>query len=80
MAVKRVKFTFPENLIKEPLIYNLGREFRSSRTCAWPMSMRRRAGSCSNSKATPAEIERSLSLGAGQGRPRRPRRGDVIEG
>jgi len=28
MAVKRVRFTFPENLIKEPLIYNLGHEFR----------------------------------------------------
>jgi len=27
MAVKRVRFTFPENLIKEPLIYNLGHEF-----------------------------------------------------
>ena len=28
MALKRVRFTFPENLIREPLIYNLGHEFR----------------------------------------------------
>ena len=27
MAVKRVKFTFPEDLIKEPIIYKLGHEF-----------------------------------------------------
>ena len=27
MALKRVRFTFPEDLIKEPLIYQLGRNF-----------------------------------------------------
>ena len=27
MAVKRVRMTFPENLIQEPIIYQLGREF-----------------------------------------------------
>ena len=27
MASARVRLTFPENLIKEPLIYNLGRDF-----------------------------------------------------
>ena len=27
MAKRRVRFTFPERLITEPLIYNLGRKF-----------------------------------------------------
>lgn len=27
MALKRIRFTFPETLIKEPLIYQMGREF-----------------------------------------------------
>ncbi len=27
MATRQVMFTFPENLIKEPVIYNLGQQF-----------------------------------------------------
>ena len=27
MAIRRVKFTFPTELIKEPIIYNLGHRF-----------------------------------------------------
>ncbi len=27
MAVRRVKLTFPEELIKEPIVYNLGHRF-----------------------------------------------------
>lgn len=27
MARQRIKFTFPENLIKEPIIYQLGQKF-----------------------------------------------------
>ena len=27
MAIARVRLTFPETLIREPLIYNLGRDF-----------------------------------------------------
>lgn len=27
MAKRRIKFTFPTSLVKEPLIYQLGREF-----------------------------------------------------
>tara|TARA_B100000686_G_C16770336_1_gene964675 strand:- start:1007 stop:1249 length:243 start_codon:yes stop_codon:yes gene_type:complete len=27
MAIARVRLTFPEKLIREPLIYNLGRDF-----------------------------------------------------
>ena len=28
MSSKRIKFTFPKNLIKEPLIYQLGHKFK----------------------------------------------------
>ena len=28
MARKQVMFTFPEELVKEPIIYNLGQQFR----------------------------------------------------
>lgn len=27
MAIKRVRFTFPEQLIKEPIIYQIGHQF-----------------------------------------------------
>ena len=28
MAIRRVKFTFPQDLIKEPVIYEVGRKFK----------------------------------------------------
>jgi len=28
MAIRQVMFTFPENLIKEPIIFNLGQQFQ----------------------------------------------------
>ena len=80
MAVKRVRFTFPENLIKEPLIYNLGHEFRVitnvrmadvDETTGWVLL---------EIEGDPDEIERSLAWARAKGVRIDPGTGDVVEG
>lgn len=80
MAVKRVRFTFPENLIKEPLIYNLGHEFRVitnvrmadvDETTGWVLL---------ELEGDPDEIERSLAWAQGKGVRIDPVAGDIVEG
>ncbi|GMV85240.1 MAG: hypothetical protein AMXMBFR80_10960 [Dehalococcoidia bacterium] len=80
MAVKRVRFTFPENLIKEPLIYNLGHEFRVitnvrmadvDETTGWVLL---------EIEGDPDEIERSLAWARAKGVRIDPVTGDVVEG
>ncbi len=80
MAVKRVRFTFPENLIKEPLIYNLGHEFRVitnvrmadvDETTGWVLL---------ELEGEQSEIERSLKWAQDKGVRIDPVTGDVLEG
>jgi L-aspartate semialdehyde sulfurtransferase ferredoxin len=80
MAVKRVRFTFPPNLIKEPLIYNLGHEFRVitnvrmadvDETTGWVVL---------ELEGDIEEIDRSLTWAQGKGVRVDPVGGDVLEG
>lgn len=80
MSLKRVKFTFPENLIKEPLIYNLGHEFRVitnvrmadvDETTGWVML---------ELEGDAEEIDRSIAWAQQKGVRVDPVAGDVIEG
>ncbi len=80
MSLKRVKFTFPENLIKEPLIYNLGHEFRVitnvrmadvDETTDWVML---------ELEGDAEEIDRSIAWAQRKGVRVDPVAGDVIEG
>jgi ABC-type methionine transport system ATPase subunit len=80
MSLKRVKFTFPENLIKEPLIYNLGHEFRVitnvrmadvDETTGWVML---------ELEGDAEEIDRSIAWAQRKGVRVDPVAGDVIEG
>ena len=80
MAVKRVRFTFPEDLIKEPLIYTLGHEFRVitnvrmadvDETTGWVLL---------ELEGDPDEIERSLAWAQGKGVRIDPVTGDIVEG
>lgn len=81
MATKRVRFTFEPDLIKEPLIYRLGREF--------PVVTNIRMADVDESigwvvlelDGEPEDIERSIRWAAEQGvRVDDPTLGDVVEG
>jgi len=80
MAVKRVRLTFPEDLIKEPVIYKLGREFEIitnvrmadvDETTGWVIL---------ELDGDPAEIDRSLAWAQERGVRVDPLPGDIVEG
>lgn len=80
MAIRRVRFTFPEALIKEPLIYNLGHQFSVitnvrmadvDETTGWVVL---------ELDGDTAEIDRSLAWAQAKGVRIDPVSGDVLEG
>jgi hypothetical protein len=80
MSVKRVKFTFPEDLIREPLIYNLGREFRVITNVRMADVDEKTGWVLLELEGDAAEIDRSLTWAQGKGVRVDPVSGDVIEG
>lgn len=80
MSVKRVKFTFPENLIREPLIYNLGQQFRVVTNVRMADVDEKTGWVLLELEGEPAEIDRSLAWAQGKGVRVDPVTGDVIEG
>jgi ABC-type methionine transport system ATPase subunit len=80
MAIKRVRLTFPEQLIQEPVIYNLGREFQVvtnvrmadvDETTGWVVLELDGDGD---------EIDRSLAWAQERGVRVDPVGGDIVEG
>lgn len=80
MARKRVRFSFPENLITEPIIYLLGHEFRVvtnirmadvEETYGWVIL---------EIDGDEDEIERSLAWASAKGVRIDPITADVVEG
>ncbi|MBE0609150.1 MAG: NIL domain-containing protein [Dehalococcoidia bacterium] len=80
MAVKRVRFTFPENLIKEPLIYNLGHEFRVITNVRMADVDEKTGWVLLELEGDPGEIERSLAWAQQKGVRIDPVAGDIVEG
>ena len=80
MAVKRVRFTFPENLIKEPLIYNLGHEFRVITNVRMADVDEKTGWGLLELEGDPGEIERSLAWAQQKGVRIDPVAGDIVEG
>jgi ABC-type methionine transport system ATPase subunit len=80
MAVRRVKFTFPENLIREPLIYNLGHEFQVITNVRMADVDEKTGWVLLELEGDAAEIERSLAWAQGKGVRIDPVTGDVVEG
>ena len=80
MAVRRVRFTFPEALIKEPLIYNLGREFSVVTNVRMADVDEKTGWVVLELDGDPAEIDRSLSWAQSKGVRIDPISGDVLEG
>lgn len=80
MAIRRVRFTFPEELIKEPIIYLLGREFRVVTNVRMADVDEATGWVVLELDGDPAEIDRSLAWAQSRGVRVDPITGDVIEG
>jgi ABC-type methionine transport system ATPase subunit len=80
MAKKRVRFTFPENLIKEPLIYNLGKEFAVITNVRMADVDEHTGWVVLELEGDAGEIDRSVDWARAKGVRVDPVTGDVVEG
>ena len=80
MALKRVRFTFPENLIKEPLIYNLGHEFRVITNVRMADVDEKTGWVLLELEGDAEEVDRSIAWAQDKGVRVDPVAGDVVEG
>ena len=80
MAKRRVRFTFPEQLITEPLIYNLGRNFEIITNIRRANVQERVGWVVLELEGDDGEIERGLEWMTEAGVRGDPIIGDLIEG
>ena len=80
MAKRRVRFTFPERLITEPLIYNLGRKFEIITNIRRANVQERVGWVVLELEGSDAEIDRGLEWISAAGVRVDSVTGDVIEG
>ena len=80
MAKQRVKFTFPTGLIKEPVIWKLGREFELVTNIRRADVTEDRGWVVLELEGDLGEIERGLEWVAGKGVRVDPVQGDIVEG
>jgi ABC-type methionine transport system ATPase subunit len=80
MSVKRVRFTFPEDLIKEPVIYLLGHEFQVITNVRMADVDEHTGWVVLELEGDAAEIDRSLTWAQERGVRVDPVVGDVVEG
>lgn len=80
MAKKRVKFTFPQDLVTEPIIYWLGHKFPVITNIRFADVGRDFGWVILEVEGEPEDIERGLQWVAEQGVRVDPVTGDVVEG
>ncbi|MEO8541778.1 MAG: NIL domain-containing protein [bacterium] len=80
MALKRVRFTFPENMIQEPLIHNLGHEFHVITNVRMADVDESTGWVVLELEGDPEEIARSLAWAQAKGVRVDPVAGDIVEG
>ncbi|HEY5476506.1 MAG TPA: NIL domain-containing protein [Tepidiformaceae bacterium] len=80
MAIKRVKFTFPDDLIKEPLIYNLGHQFKVITNVRMADVDTKTGWVVLELDGDSGEIDRSIAWAQAKGVRVDPVTGDVIDG
>ena len=80
MAKQRVKFTFPTGLIKEPVIWKLGREFNLVTNIRRADVTEDRGWVVLEVEGEMSEIERGISWVQEQGVRVDPVPGDIVEG
>ncbi len=80
MAKQRVKFTFPTELIKEPVIYKLGKQFELITNIRRADVTEDRGWVVLELVGDMEEIERGLEWVAAKGVRVDPVQGDIVEG
>ncbi|MCC6386962.1 MAG: NIL domain-containing protein [Dehalococcoidia bacterium] len=80
MSVKRVRFTFPEALIQEPVIYLMGHEFRVITNVRMADVDEKTGWVILELEGDADEIDRSLAWAQAKGVRIDPVTGDVVEG
>ncbi len=80
MAKQRVKFTFPPDLITQPLIYNMGRQFEVVTNVRRANVTRDRGWVILEISGETAEIERAVDWALRQGVRVDPIEGDIVAG
>ncbi|MGK2966334.1 MAG: NIL domain-containing protein [Tepidiformaceae bacterium] len=80
MAVKRVRFTFPEDLIREPVIYQIGHEFSVITNVRMADVDERTGWVILELEGEQDEIDRSLTWAQSKGVRVDSVTGDVLEG
>lgn len=80
MALKRVRFTFPEEMIKEPVIYRMGHEFQVVTNVRMADVDEHTGWVVLEIEGDPEEIERSLVWAQSRGVRVDPVVGDIVEG
>ncbi len=80
MAKKRIKFTFPQTLITQPLIYDLGHKFKVVTNIRRADVTEDRGWVILELEGTEREIQRGISWIKDQGVRVDPVEGDVVEG
>jgi ABC-type methionine transport system ATPase subunit len=80
MAKRQVMFTFPEELIKEPIIYNLGRQFKIVTNIRRADVSENRGWVVLELEAEEADIEQGIAWVTSKGVRVDPVIGDIVEG
>ncbi len=80
MAKQRVKFTFPPNLITQPVIHNMGRQFDVVTNIRRANVTRDRGWVILEISGELSEIERAVNWATSQGVRVDPVDGDIIAG
>jgi len=80
MAIRQVMFTFPQNLIKEPIIYNLSHRFKVVTNIRRADISEDRGWVVLELEGEEEEIERGIAWVTAKGVRVDPVIGDVVEG
>lgn len=80
MAIKRVRFTFPEEQIKEPVIYRIGQQFKVVTNVRMADVDEKTGWVLLELDGDPAEIDRAISWAQDHGVRVDPVAGDMVEG
>ena len=80
MAKRQVMFTFPEELIKEPVIYYLGRKFKVVTNIRRADVTENRGWVVLELEGEEVDIERGIAWVANKGVRVDPVTGDIVEG
>ena len=80
MAKQRMKFTFPPDLVTQPVIYNMGKEFHVVTNIRRANVSRDRGWMILEISGGDAEIERAIAWAKEQGVRVDPIEGDIVAG